>query len=73
MVLFHAATGRAPFTAEGRPMARERAPRVRSLRRLAAPLAGAIDAALEPRPEDRPTVGGLADALDAAVGDGPAG
>jgi len=46
---------------------------VRSLRRLEAPLAGAIDAALEPRPEDRPTVGGLADALDAAVGDGPAG
>ncbi|HET8953429.1 MAG TPA: protein kinase [Solirubrobacteraceae bacterium] len=72
-VLFHAATGRAPFAEDGHPMARERAPRVRALRRLPAGLAAAIDAALEPRPEDRPPVGALADALDAAVGDGPAG
>ena len=50
-------------------MARQRAPRVRSLRRLGAPLAAAIDAAPEARPEDRPAVGGPADALD----DGPAG
>jgi serine/threonine protein kinase len=66
-VLFHAATGRAP-----QPVA-DRVPRVRSLRRLPAGLADAIDAALEPRPEDRPAVGALADALDGAVGDGPSG
>ena len=54
-------------------MACERAPLVRSLRRLPTGLAAAIDAALERRPEDRPSVGALADALDAAVGDGPAG
>jgi serine/threonine protein kinase len=61
-VLFAAATGGAPG---------ERPPAVRTLRRgLPRGLAAAIDAALERRPGDRPTVAELADACDAAVGDG---
>lgn len=68
-VLFFAATGQAPVS----PEAAGRVARVRSVRRLPAALAETIDAALAPRPEDRPTVGALADALDGAVGDGPSG
>lgn len=60
-VLFHAATGRAPFdTGEDEPsrcfQIEGRAPSVRSLRRLPAELATVVDRCLEPEPARRPTI-----------------
>jgi serine/threonine protein kinase len=60
-VLFHAATGQAPFdTGEDEPtrclQLEGRAPSVRSLRRLPAELATVIDRCLEPEPERRPAI-----------------
>ncbi len=60
-VLFHAATGQAPFdTGEDEPsrclQVEGRAPSVRSFRRLPAALVTVIDRCLEPEPARRPTI-----------------
>ncbi|HEU4792476.1 MAG TPA: serine/threonine-protein kinase [Nitrolancea sp.] len=60
-VLFHAATGQAPFdTGEDEPLrclqVAGRAPTVRSFRRLPAALVTVIDRCLEPEPVHRPTI-----------------
>jgi serine/threonine protein kinase len=85
-VLFEGLTGRAPFgdDAETRgssdittdeepqvyPQVEARAPRIRSLRRLPAPLASIVDACLEPEPAERPSVADLSAALAAVPGGG---
>ena len=69
-VLFEAAAGEGPFDAwehEDLPTAAHRAPAVRSLRRLPRELADGIDAALEPRPQDRPALAELRAVLSAAA------
>jgi serine/threonine protein kinase len=63
-VLFAAATRREPDAGRGG----DRPPPVRTLRRLPASLAEAIDAALSDAPEDRPRVRELAAACAAAAG-----
>ena len=66
--LFHAATGAAPFP-DGDQLERRAEP-VRARRpRLHAAVADAIDAALDPEPKARPSIGELADAFDEAVPD----
>lgn len=84
-VLFETLTGHAPFGDDDAeetddPMAAEepaeypqleaRAPRIRTLRRLPAPLADAVDACLEPDPARRPTIAELAAALEQVPGAG---
>ena len=64
-VLFEAAAARPAFDGGGRDhvdlaQLAGRAPRIRTVRRVPAPLARVIDGALEPRPQDRP---GLDDVL----------
>jgi eukaryotic-like serine/threonine-protein kinase len=70
-VLYAAATGNRPFGAPDNGAAfeqlRRRATRVRTMRRLPAPLADAIDGCLEPEPADRPTLIALADAVTAVA------
>jgi eukaryotic-like serine/threonine-protein kinase len=63
-VLFEAAAGRPAFAGRGDDLAQldGRARRIRTVRRVPAPLARVIDGALEPRPRDRP-------ALDDALAD----
>jgi eukaryotic-like serine/threonine-protein kinase len=60
MVLFEAAVGEGPFVATGRrrtyPQVRERAPSVRTLRRVPQTFAKAVDGCLEPEQEQRPTL-----------------
>jgi eukaryotic-like serine/threonine-protein kinase len=64
-VLFTAATGQRPFGVGTPPeQLRRRAARVGELRRLPAPLGAAIDACLEPEADARPSVAGLAEALE---------
>jgi len=71
-VLYEAATGMRPFP-EARqrtyPQAARRAPSVAASRRAPADFTRVIDACLAPVQSDRPTVGQLADELDAVVGD----
>ncbi len=65
-VLFEAATGEAPFERDREtryPQLARRAASIRSYRRVAAPLAAAIDACLEPEPSARPTLPALSAAL----------
>jgi serine/threonine protein kinase len=84
-VLFETLTGRAPFGDDDAeetddPMADEepaeypqleaRAPRIRTLRRLPAPLADAVDSCLEPDPPRRPKISELAAALEEVPGAG---
>jgi hypothetical protein len=52
------------------PQLEGRAPSVRSLRRLPASLASAVDACLEPDPAHRPSVAELAAALETVPGAG---
>lgn len=69
-VLYEAATGRRPHAGERLhdPQRLERrADPVCGSRRLPRALGAAIDACLEPVPRDRPTIGELADALEAWV------
>ncbi len=57
MVLYEAAAGDRPFRRNGRrayPQLKERAAPLRAVRRLPAPLAGIIEAGLEPVQHDRP-------------------
>jgi serine/threonine protein kinase len=64
--LFEAATGEAPFP--GCDQLERRATPIRELRpRLPAPIADAIDGALDPEPDARPAIRAIADALDSAV------
>jgi eukaryotic-like serine/threonine-protein kinase len=64
--LYEAATGEMPFPQNDQ--LERRATPIRALRpRLAPGVAGAIDAALEPEPANRPHMRELADALDGAV------
>jgi serine/threonine protein kinase len=85
-VLFEALAGRAPFAAveyeedpsvttdeeepDEYPQLEGRAPRVRSLRRMPASLAGAVDACLEPDSARRPSVAELAAVLETVPGAG---
>jgi eukaryotic-like serine/threonine-protein kinase len=85
-VLFEALTGRAPFGDDGAeetddpvsadeepgdyPQLDARAPRIRTLRRLPAPLADAVDACLERDPALRPQIAELAAALEEVSGAG---
>jgi serine/threonine protein kinase len=84
VVLFEAVTGRPPFGGAAHddadvttdqqpdecPQLEGRAPSVRSLRRLPASLASAVDACLEPDPPRRPSVADLAAALETVPGAG---
>jgi serine/threonine protein kinase len=85
-VLFEALTGRAPFGDDDieetdappspddepaeYPQLEARAPGIRTLRRLPAPLANAVDACLESDPARRPTIAELAAALEEVPGAG---
>jgi serine/threonine protein kinase len=70
-VVFAAATGRRPFYGPDMdtkyPQLDERAPPVRTFRRLPKPLAEVIDACLEPVPDDRPSTEQLFDRLETLV------
>jgi serine/threonine protein kinase len=72
-VVFAAATGRRPFfgldTDTKYPQLDERAPAVRTYRRLPKALAEVIDACLEPVPADRPSAEQLSDSLESLVAD----
>jgi eukaryotic-like serine/threonine-protein kinase len=86
VVLFEALTGRAPFgdddndesgeltpsgyEPDSYPQTEARAPRIRTLRRVPAALADAVDSALEPDPLRRPSLDELATCLESVPGVG---
>ena len=66
-MLFETATGLAPFERaddDAYPQLVDRAPSVRTLRRLPAALGAAIDACLETEAGDRPSIDELLEALE---------
>ena len=65
--LFAALAGRPPVDRDEGWEPAARPARIGTVRRLPRTVSAPIDACLEPRPEDRPTVGQLADALESAL------
>lgn len=70
VVLWEAACGDTPFGDESveYPQLEARVPALRSQRRLPAALTAAVDRCLEPRPQDRPTLAELREALEPVAG-----
>ena len=70
MVLYEAAAGDRPFKRNGRrvrPQLKERAPPLRTLRRVPRPLAEVVDGGLEPDQNERPSLQEITAALNSLV------
>ncbi len=63
MVLFEAAAGEPPFGRRGRRGHRQRAPGLRTVRRMPGPFAAVVDGCLELEPERRPQLAEIAEPL----------